>query len=131
MTSSDCVFRAIIAGTAPATVIRRWDGVIAISPREPVTAGHTLVIPRRHVADVGVDPSISAATMAAAAELAATLPACNVITSRGAVATQTIFHLHIHVVPRHDGDELPLPWTPQHAVRAAIAAALDRARPPR
>jgi histidine triad (HIT) family protein len=50
------VFCAIIAGTAPATVIRRWDEVIAISPRDPVTAGHALVIPHRHVADVGVDP---------------------------------------------------------------------------
>lgn len=106
-----CVFCDIVAGTAPATVLREWPDALAIVPRGGCTPGHTLVLPRVHVADVGTDPAISAATMAAAAELAAELPAANIITSRGAAATQTVYHLHLHVVPRTAGDGLPLPWT--------------------
>jgi histidine triad (HIT) family protein len=113
-----CVFCAIAAGAAPATVVREWADVVAIRPRGGgVNDGHVLVIPRTHVADAGVDPAVSARTMACAAELMAEHPAANIITSRGAAATQTVFHLHIHVVPRRDGDNLPLPWTPQQAAR--------------
>lgn len=117
-----CVFCAIIRGDAPATVVRRWDDVIAIVPKLPVIPGHVLVIPHEHVADVGVSPEVSARTMARAAELAAERPAANVLTSRGSAATQTVFHLHIHVVPRRVGDGLPLPWTPQQAHRGGGAA---------
>jgi histidine triad (HIT) family protein len=112
-----CVFCEIVAGRAPASLVREWPEVIAIRPLDPVTPGHALVIPHTHVADVGSDPAVSARTMAAAAELAGELPAANVITSRGAAATQTVYHLHLHVVPRQPGDGLPLPWTPQHAAR--------------
>lgn len=108
-----CVFCAIAAGTAPATVVREWDDVLAIRPRGGVNDGHVLVIPRTHVADAGTDPMVSARTMACAAELMAEHPNANIITSKGADATQTVYHLHIHVVPRSAGDGLPLPWTPQ------------------
>jgi histidine triad (HIT) family protein len=67
------------------------------------------VIPKVHVADVGHDPHISATTMKRAAQLAAS-QWCNVITSRGRAATQSVFHLHLHLVPRSEGDELSLPW---------------------
>jgi histidine triad (HIT) family protein len=108
-----CVFCAIAAGEAPATVVREWPDVIAIRPRGGVNAGHTLVIPRAHVADAGTDPEVSARTMACAAELMAGHRDANIITSKGSAATQTVFHLHLHVVPREAGDGLPLPWTPQ------------------
>ncbi|GAA2587781.1 HIT domain-containing protein [Actinomadura fulvescens] len=117
-----CVFCEIIAGRAPASVVREWPEIIAIRPRHPVTPGHVLVIPHTHVSDVGVDPDVSARTMAAAAQLAGELDAANVITSRGAAATQTIRHLHLHVVPRQHGDGLPLPWTPQHPARTSGGA---------
>ncbi|MEU3978362.1 HIT family protein [Streptomyces bacillaris] len=51
------------------------------------------------------------------------LPAANLITSKGAEATQSVYHLHVHIVPRRDGDNLPLPWTPQHEARAARTGA--------
>lgn len=92
---------------------RRWLQAIAIRPRRPVVDGHLLVIPTAHVPDVGADPEVAAVAMAAAADLAAEHADCNVLTSRGRYATQTVYHLHIHVVPRAAGDGLPLPWTPQ------------------
>jgi histidine triad (HIT) family protein len=113
MTPPGCVFCAIVAGRAPATLVREWPDAIAFRPRQPVTPGHVLVIPREHVMDAGIDPDVSARTMRAAAELADELDAANIITSRGAAATQTVYHLHLHVVPRSHQDGLPLPWTPQ------------------
>lgn len=106
-----CVFCSIVAGRSPATIVREWPGVIAIRPLGPVTEGHVLVIPHRHVADAGVDPAVSGRVMEAAGELLAELPAGNIITSKGSPATQTVFHLHAHVVPRVVGDGLALPWT--------------------
>ncbi|MER5817382.1 HIT domain-containing protein [Streptomyces californicus] len=108
-----CVFCRIVAGQAPADVIREWEDVIAIRPLHPVTPGHVLVIPHTHVPDVGERPLVSARAMACAAELAADLAAVNVITSKGSAATQTVAHLHLHIVPRTAGDALSLPWTSQ------------------
>ncbi|MDI5982181.1 HIT domain-containing protein [Amycolatopsis magusensis] len=101
-----------MAGNAPASVVRRWHDVLAIRPRGGgVVAGHVLVIPHEHVRDFGADPAVTAVTAAAAAELAAELPNCNVIANQGPEATQTVPHLHLHVVPRAAGDGLRLPWT--------------------
>lgn len=116
----NCVFCRIADGTAPATVVRQWPDALAIRPRSGgVHEGHVMVIPRTHVQDAGADTAVTAATMARAAELMAELGAANIITSKGVDATQSVFHLHVHVVPRAAGDELPLPWTPQHEARAA------------
>jgi histidine triad (HIT) family protein len=101
------------AKIAAGDVDRRWPAVVSFEPLNPVTPGHMLVVPVGHVPDVATDPWWSALAMSAAAELAAQVGDCNVITSRGAAATQTIRHLHIHVVPRREGDGLALPWTGQ------------------
>lgn len=115
-----CVFCAIATGNAPATIIREWPDAIAIRPRSGgVNDGHVLVLPRIHVENAGTDPDVTATVMRRAAELMAEHPDANIITSKGAAATQTVFHLHVHVVPRQAGDGLPLPWTPQQAARAA------------
>jgi histidine triad (HIT) family protein len=95
-------------------VRRSWPDAVAIRPDTGgVHPGHLLVLPRVHVPDVGTDSVVTAAVMARAAELAAGLPHANVITSKGVHATQSVRHLHVHVVPRAEGDDLPLPWTPQ------------------
>lgn len=112
-----CVFCAKISA---GDVERRWPAVVCFEPLNPVTPGHMLVVPVTHVADVGTDPRWSAVTMAAAAELAGQLGDCNIITSRGPAATQTVLHLHLHVVPRRPGDGLALPWTPLPSVHGKI-----------
>lgn len=114
----NCVFCSIIAGTAPATVVREWSDAIAIRPRSGgVHPGHVLVLPRVHVQDAGENTEVTAVVMRRAAELMAAHPAANIITSKGSAATQTVFHLHVHVVPRAAGDDLPLPWKPQQKDR--------------
>lgn len=116
---SGCPFCEIVAGRAPAAIVRSWPDAIAIVPLDPRVDGHTLVIPRFHVTDFVADPLVAAAVMYRAAELAGEMTEhqLNLITSRGPAATQTVFHLHMHLVPRRPGDGLALPWTGQEAIR--------------
>src|SRR4029077_15835471 len=89
-------------------------GVVTFEPLNPVTPGHLLVVPCAHVIDAPTAPAITAEVMRQAAEIAGKLTtASNIIASIGASATQTVFHLHVHVVPRRPGDGLHLPWTGQ------------------
>lgn len=107
----DCPFCQIIAGQAPVTVVHEWHDALALVPLNPVVDGHTLVIPKRHVRDIAADPEVSGQTMLRAAELMRWTPRpMNVITSRGREATQSVFHLHLHLVPRAANDGLALPW---------------------
>jgi histidine triad (HIT) family protein len=88
--------------------------VVAFTPLNPVTPGHLLVVPCRHVPDAFHDAVLTAQTMEAAVVIGAgRYDSCNVITSVGAPATQTVRHLHLHLVPRRKGDGLALPWTGQ------------------
>lgn len=109
---TDCPFCEIVAGRAPATVVQEWDDVIAIEPLNPVVDGHMLVIPKDHVRDFTTDPDVSAAAMYRAAELAQqdNRQPMNLITSKGREATQSVWHLHLHLVPRAKDDGLALPW---------------------
>ncbi len=114
--TDDCVFCKIVNGEAEAEIVDWAPRSVAIVPLDPVTDGHMIVLPRRHVADATTDPSVTADVMNHAAWLAKDdVGPCNIITSVGEEATQTVMHLHIHVVPRRAGDGLALPWTGQHA----------------
>lgn len=110
MTESLCPFCEIVAGRAPAKIVDEWSEAIAIIPLNPVVQGHVLVLPREHVRDFVDDPIVSAATMRCAAELVAGLGSYNLITSKGKPATQSVFHLHLHLIPRAENDGLALPW---------------------
>lgn len=110
---SDCPFcKRIAAGEYE--ISDRF--AVAFEPLSPVTRGHLLVVPREHVGDAGSSPLAASRTMALAAEIAGPLgwaDSYNIITSSGAPATQTVRHLHLHIVPRREGDGLALPWTGQ------------------
>lgn len=106
-----CPFCEIVAGRAPATIVQEWPDAVALAPLDPVVEGHTLVIPREHVSNAHADPEVTAGTMRRAAELARDRwPHSNILTSTGRSATQSVMHLHIHAVPRREGDWLMLPW---------------------
>lgn len=86
--------------------------VVSFVPLNPVTLGHRLFLPMLHVENALSKPWVTAQTMDVAATYASALnQPCNLITSAGAAATQTVMHLHIHYVPRRNGDGLHLPWT--------------------
>lgn len=111
---SDCVFCEIVRDDPRGQILRYHGASVVFEPLNPVTPGHLLVVPVRHVQDASTAPIITGMTMADAAEEARAVGECNIITSVGPLATQTVFHLHIHIVPRREGDGLLLPWSEVH-----------------
>ena len=113
-----CVFCEIIAGRGSAEILEASTTGLIFRPLNPVTPGHVLVVPHRHVEDAATNPRVTADTFRLAAHYVANhVEQFNLITSAGPAATQTVYHLHVHVVPRTEGDGLPLPWTPQQEGR--------------
>lgn len=117
---NDCVFCSIAQGQAEADVIAEADSWIAFFPLEPATPGHTLVIPRTHVRDLWhVDPTISETLLHATIHLGNAIlralnpDGMNLITSSGSAAEQTVFHLHLHLVPRWADDGFGSIWPPE------------------
>lgn len=128
----DCPFCSY---TGPSKILREYEGVFIIEPINPVTPGHVLVVPVHHVTDFADDPMLTCKVMAGAASyvkslmpepwdaggptpnlvLGADTPHWNLITSKGALATQTVRHLHVHLVPRRENDGLMLPWSGDQA----------------
>jgi histidine triad (HIT) family protein len=125
-----CLFCRIVVGELPATIVAQDERTVAFMDINPATRGHALVVPRVHVADLlAIDDDDLAACAAAARRLAARAgPALgaagvNVLNSCGAVAWQTVFHFHLHVIPRYEDDPLRLPWIPGPGDADEIAAA--------
>ena len=86
--------------------------VVSFEPLNPVTSGHRLVVPMEHVEHALEKSEITGRTMEYAVSIARQLgmESCNLITSVGGWASQTVKHLHIHIVPRREDDGLLLPW---------------------
>jgi histidine triad (HIT) family protein len=108
-----CVFCAIVAGEAPAIRIYEDDGYLAILDIRPFTRGHTLVIPKKHTVDLSDTPPETLADMVAigqrialAARATELADATNVGINDGSSAFQSVFHIHLHVLPRRNGDKL-------------------------
>jgi histidine triad (HIT) family protein len=126
----DCLFCKIAAGEIPATRVAEDDRTITFMDINPATRGHVLVIPREHAKDLlEIEPEDLAAVASAAQRVAATMPerlgadGVNLLNSCGRTAWQTVFHFHVHVIPRYAADPLRLPWTPEPGDRDEIAAA--------
>lgn len=126
----DCLFCKIVAGELPATIVDQDDRTISFMDINPATKGHALVIPREHASDLlAVGEDDLGACMAAAQRLAKKAQdrlgadGVNLLNSCGAAAWQTVFHFHVHVVPRYDDDPLELPWTPKPGDEEEIKAA--------
>ncbi len=136
--SRSCIFCDIVAGVAPASVVYQDDHAVAFLDLFPVHAGHTLVVPRRHVVDLASCPEIVASHLFAVCSRVAPriveevgAAGFNVWTANGAAAGQEIFHLHLHVLPRFDDDAFGLRFPksyPQEASRGDLEAMAGRLR---
>jgi histidine triad (HIT) family protein len=125
----NCLFCKILAGDLPATIVAEDERTISFLDIAPATRGHALVIPREHASDLlNVDDADLQAVTSASRRLAGRLKGrlgadgVNLLNSCGAAAFQTVFHFHVHVIPRYDGDPLRLPWTPTPGDPEEIAA---------
>jgi len=130
MADPDCIFCKIVAGEVPARIVDEDERTIAFMDIAPATRGHALVIPRAHTADLlSVDPEDLSAVACSCQRLAARTrerlgaDGVNLLNSCGRAAWQTVFHFHIHVIPRYEDDPLRLPWVPSEGDQAEIAAA--------
>jgi histidine triad (HIT) family protein len=126
----DCIFCKILAGELPATIVDEDERTIAFMDIAPATRGHALVIPRAHTPDLlSVDPedlravALASQRLAIRAKQRLAADGVNLVNSCGAVAWQTIFHFHVHVIPRYENDPLRLPWVPAPGDPDEIAAA--------
>ena len=130
MQDPDCIFCKVIAGEIPAEVVDSDERTITVMDINPATRGHVVVIPREHSENhLTVSEEDLNATMAAVRRIARRMeetlsPAgFNVLNNVGRAAWQSIFHFHMHVIPRYAGDPLQLPWHPAPGDRDEIAAA--------
>lgn len=112
-----CPFCAIVAGDGPAREVLRTDAVVAFLPDIPAVRGHVLVVPTAHLRDIwdvdartGHELADATRTVAAAASAATGAEGLNIIQSNGEAAGQSVFHLHVHIVPRHHKDRMPELW---------------------
>ena len=100
----DCLFCRIVAGDIPSTRVYEDERTVAFMDINPATRGHLLVVPRAHARDLLVAAPV------------------NLLSSSGAAAWKTVFHLHFHVIPRYEDDPLRLPWVPGAGDPDEIAA---------
>jgi histidine triad (HIT) family protein len=133
--ADDCLFCGIVAGSIPSETVDSDDRTVAFMDINPATAGHALVVPRSHSADLlEIGAEDLSATSLAAQRLARRMKeilgadGINLINACGAAAWQTVFHFHIHVVPRYEDDPLKLPWIPEPGDSDEIAAMAAKLR---
>jgi histidine triad (HIT) family protein len=126
----DCIFCKILTGELPATIVDEDEHTVAFMDIAPATRGHALVIPRTHATDLlSIDAqdlqavAVSAQRLAARAKERLGADGVNLINACGAAAWQTVFHFHVHVIPRYEHDPLRLPWVPAAGDPQEIAAA--------
>ncbi len=132
---ADCLFCKIIAGEIPCFKLFENDETLAFMDINPANEGHALVIPKEHAADVyAVSDAAIATTVKTAKKIAAAIDktlnpdGLNLLQCNGAAAAQSVFHFHMHVLPRREGDELKLNWGLNPGDMEAIGALAERIR---
>jgi histidine triad (HIT) family protein len=137
---SDCVFCRIVARQLPASVVHEDDETLAFMELGQVNPGHVLLAVKRHAEDIyALDDRQAAALYGAAARVARAIREAfaphglSVYQANGRAAGQTVLHLHLHLVPRHEGDGMNLTWPVKNPPRdkleehaARIRAAMAR-----
>jgi histidine triad (HIT) family protein len=135
MADPDCLFCKIVAGEIPSHTVDEDDRTIAVMDINPWTRGHALVIPKEHsrnIYDIAQDDL--AAASSAAQRLARQMrdrlscEGINVVQSSEPAAMQTVFHYHLHVIPRYSDDGLKLAPHPQAAEHEELAALAEELR---
>jgi histidine triad (HIT) family protein len=135
MADPDCVFGKIVAGEIPSHKIDEDDKTLAFMDINPWTRGHALVIPKEHSRNIyDADPGDLTAAFLTTQRVAKRMrerldcDGLNVLQSSEPVAMQTVFHTHVHVIPRYSDDGLRLPAHPQPAEHDELAGLAEQLR---
>lgn len=130
--SPSCIFCKIACGEIPASIVAATDSVLAMMDIQPINPGHVLVIPKAHATDLAeldakVGGDIFQLGMRVAGGLRKSGVRCegvNLFLADGKVAGQEVFHVHLHVIPRFEGDGFGLRFPVnygQHPAREELA----------
>jgi len=135
MADPSCIFCKIVAGQIPSHRLLEDAATLAFLDINPVHPGHALVIPKAHAPNLAASAEADlAAVMASAKRVARAIEAelkpdgINLLQAIGPGAAQSVFHFHVHVLPRRNGDGLAMNWTPKPGDRDALAAMAERLR---
>ena len=130
-----CIFCSIIAGDAPAEIVFEDDSVMAFMDINPASPGHTLVVPKEHFQDLmDIEPDLAAAVMRVATRVSRAAKrslgsdGVNLFLASGRAAFQSVFHVHMHVIPRWQDDGLRPPWRPARGNTSEIHVAAGHIR---
>src|SRR2546423_4031873 len=133
--ADDCIFCKIAAGEIPAEIVQEDEATLAFMDLNPWTRGHALVIPRAHSRNLyEIADDDLARTLSAAKRLSLRIrdrlhcDGVNLLNSCEPAAWQTVFHFHVHVIPRYEDDPLQLPTRPQQADPDELAAVAKEIR---
>ena len=117
MRDENCIFCKILAGEIPSTAVYEDDDFKAILDVNPAARGHVIILPKNHAANIYELPDedaskimIVAKKIATAIEKAYHCDGVNILQNNGEAAGQTVFHLHVHVIPRFKGDTVNIGW---------------------
>ena len=117
MKDENCIFCKILAGEIPSTAVYEDDDFKAILDANPAARGHVIILPKNHAANIYELPDedaskimIVAKKIATAIEKAYHCDGVNILQNNGEAAGQTVFHIHVHVIPRFKGDTVNIGW---------------------
>lgn len=121
----DCVFCRIVKGVEPASMVYSDEKIMAFMDIQPVNPGHVLVIPKIHAAQLSeLDPELGAYMFKVAMRVAGALrqssvkcEGVNLLLADGEAASQDIFHVHLHVIPRFRGDGFGMKFGSNYGVK--------------
>jgi histidine triad (HIT) family protein len=126
---ADCVFCKLAAKQIPASIVYEDEATLAFMDLGQVNPGHVLVACKAHADNVyALDEAQAAAVFRTAVRVARAVraafdpPGLSIYQANGAVAGQTVFHFHLHVLPRHDGDGMQLTWPVKNPSREKLEA---------
>ena len=135
MADDDCIFCKIVAGEIPAQKLDENEQAIAFMDINPWTRGHALVIPKEHTRNLLDAPREALASTIEMAQQVATrqrdrldCDGVNLLSSAEPAAWQTVFHYHLHVIPRYEDDPLQLPGRPMEVEQDELAKVADELR---
>lgn len=119
MAEEQCIFCKIIAGEIPSATVYEDDDFKAILDVNPAARGHVIIVPKKHAANIfEIEDGDAAKVFPVAKKVAAALKktygcdGVNILQNNGEAAGQTVFHLHVHVIPRYYGDGVNIMWKP-------------------
>lgn len=132
----NCVFCKIIAGIIPSTTVYEDDDFKAIMDISPAAKGHVIILPKKHVSNIyEMDDEIASKILIVAKKIATAVKdefqcaGLNLLQNNGEAAGQTVFHYHMHIIPRKQGDKVTVTWEAgsyQDGEAAQIANALKK-----